>query len=132
MKGTIALLLIPLLAASAPAQPQAEPLDNQLKQARAEQAAAEAEAAKLQQTAARAKGEAERLHADEAAAAQALEAAEARITAADMQYRLASAYVAARQAPHDSAPFRLARTALPAAAVRLSKAQRRCPQCACE
>ena len=97
MKGTIALLLIPLLAASAPAQPQAEPLDNQLKQARAEQAAAEAEAAKLQQTAARAKGEAERLHADEAAAAQALEAAEARITAADMQYRLASAYVAAHR-----------------------------------
>ena len=59
MKGTaIALLLVPLLAASAPAQPQAEPLDNRLRQARAEQAAAEAEAAKLQQTAARAKGEA--------------------------------------------------------------------------
>lgn len=98
MKGTaIALLLVPLLAASAPAQPQAEPLDNRLRQARAEQAAAEAEAAKLQQTAARAKGEAERLHAGEAAAAQAIEAAEARITAADMQYRLASAYVAAHR-----------------------------------
>jgi septal ring factor EnvC (AmiA/AmiB activator) len=98
MKGTaIALLLVPLLAASAPAQPQAEPLDNRLRQARAEQAAAEAEAAKLQQTAARAKGEAERLHAEEAAAAQAIEAAEARITAADMQYRLASAYVAAHR-----------------------------------
>lgn len=98
MKGTaIALLLVPLLAASAPAQPQAGPLDNRLRQARAEQAAAEAEAAKLQQTAARAKGEAERLHAGEAAAAQAIEAAEARITAADMQYRLASAYVAAHR-----------------------------------
>ena len=98
MKGTaIALLLVPLLAASAPAQPQAEPLDNRLRQARAEQAAAEAEAAKLQQTAARAKGEAERLHAGEAAAAQEIEAAEARITAADMQYRLASAYVAAHR-----------------------------------
>ena len=98
MKGTaIALLLVPLLAASAPAQPQAGPLDNRLRQARAEQAAAEAEAAKLQQTAARAKGEAERLHAEEAAAAQAIEAAEARITAADMQYRLASAYVAAHR-----------------------------------
>src|SRR5690348_1821819 len=98
MKGkAIALLLIPLLAAGPPPEPQAEPLDNQLKQARAEQAAAEAEAAKLQQTAARAKGEAERLHAEEAAAAQAIEAAEARITAADMQYRLASAYVAAHR-----------------------------------
>jgi septal ring factor EnvC (AmiA/AmiB activator) len=98
MRGkAIALLLIPLLSASAPPRPQAAPLDNQLRQARAEQAAAEAEAAKLQQAAAHAKGEAERLHAQEAAAAQAIEAAEARITAADMQYRLASAYVAAHR-----------------------------------
>jgi len=93
----ILFVLVPLVAASAPAQPQAEPLDNQLKEARAEQAAAEAEAAKLEQMAARAKGEAERLRAEEAAAAQAIEAAEARITAADTQYRLASAYVAAHR-----------------------------------
>src|SRR5689334_3171830 len=71
--GALALALVPLLAASAPAQPQGQPLDDQLKQARAEQVAAEAETAKLEQTAARAKGEAERLHAQEAAAAQAIE-----------------------------------------------------------
>src|SRR5690348_9167052 len=95
--AAVALCLVPLLAASAPAQLQGQPLDNELNQARAEQAAAEAEAAKLEQTAARAKGEAERLHAEEAAAAQAIEAAEARITAADTQYRLASAYAAAHR-----------------------------------
>ena len=95
--GAVALLLVPLLAASAPARPQAQPLDDQLKQARAEQVAAEGEAAKLEQAAARAKGEAERLHAQEAAAAQAIEAAEARITASDAQYRLASAYVEAHR-----------------------------------
>ena len=96
-KPLVALALVSLLAGSAPAQPQAQPLDRQLKQARAEQAAAEAQAAKLDQAAARARGEAERLRAEEAAAAQAIEAAEARITAADMQYRLASAYVAAHR-----------------------------------
>jgi len=96
-RAALALVFVPLLAASGPSQPQAEPLDHQLNQARAEQAAAEAEATKLEQTAARAKGEAERLHAEEAAAAQAIEAAEARITAADTQYWLASAYVAAHR-----------------------------------
>ena len=96
-QAAVALLLVPLLAASAPAQPQSQPLDDQLKQARAEQAAAEAQTAKLEQAAARSKGEAERLHAEEAAAAQGIEAAEARITAADTQYRLASAYVAAHR-----------------------------------
>ena len=92
------LIALPLLsAASAPVQPAGVPLDTEVQQARAEQAAAEAEVTKLEQTAAHARGEAERLHAEQAAAAQSIEAAEARITAADAQLRLASAYVAAHR-----------------------------------
>ncbi|HZC38750.1 MAG TPA: metalloendopeptidase, partial [Sphingomicrobium sp.] len=92
------LIALPLLAAaSAPVQPPSVPLDTQLQEARAEQSAAEAEAAKLERIAARAQGEADRLRAEEAAAAQNIEAAEARITAADTQLRLASAYVAAHR-----------------------------------
>jgi septal ring factor EnvC (AmiA/AmiB activator) len=92
------LIALPLLAAaSAPVQPASVPLDTQLRQARVEQSAAEAEATKLERIAARAQGEAERLRAEEAAAAQNIEAAEARITAADTRLRLASAYVAAHR-----------------------------------
>jgi septal ring factor EnvC (AmiA/AmiB activator) len=64
-------------------------------QARAEQAAAQAETARLEKAAGNARGEAARLRAQEAAAAQAIEASEARITAADVQFRLAAAAVAA-------------------------------------
>lgn len=94
------LLLIPLLVgASAPfPSQQAIPLDAQLRRARAEQAAAERDAAKLDAAAHRAQGDLARLRAEEAASAQAIEAAEARITAADVQVRLASAYVAAHRA----------------------------------
>jgi septal ring factor EnvC (AmiA/AmiB activator) len=95
--AAIALLLFPLVAASAPAQPQAQPLEQTLKAAQAEQAAAEAETARLEKAASEARGEAQRLHAQQAAAAQAIEAAEARITAAETQSRLASAYIAAHQ-----------------------------------
>jgi septal ring factor EnvC (AmiA/AmiB activator) len=63
----------------------------------ADQAAAEAQTARLENAAANARGEAERLNAQQAAAAQAIEAAEARITAADMRFRLAAAYVAAHR-----------------------------------
>jgi septal ring factor EnvC (AmiA/AmiB activator) len=92
------LLAFPLFAAaSAPVQPAGVPLDSALQQARAEQSAAEAEAAKLGRVAAQAQGEAERLRAEQTAAAQNIEAAEARITAADTQLRLASAYVAAHR-----------------------------------
>jgi len=93
----VALLLTPLLAASALAQPQARPLEQALQQARAEQAAAEGETARLEKAAAQARGAAERLSAEQAAAAQAIEAAEARITAADARLRLAAAYVAAHR-----------------------------------
>jgi len=93
-----ALIALPLLAAaSAPVQPAGPPLDRALQAARAEQAAAEKETMRLEQAAARARGEAERLRAEQAASAQAIAAAEARITAADMQLRLASAYVAAHR-----------------------------------
>lgn len=99
MKPRILLLLSPLLlAASGPVLPDSQPLDRQLKQARAQQALADAETARLQDAASRARGEAQRLSARQAAAAEAIEAAEARITAADMQSRLANAYVASHQA----------------------------------
>jgi septal ring factor EnvC (AmiA/AmiB activator) len=93
-----AVLLAPLLlAASAPAAQVAEPADAALRQARAEQAAAEAETARLEQVASQAHDEAARLSAQQAAAEQGIEAAEARITAADMQFRSTSAYVAAHR-----------------------------------
>jgi septal ring factor EnvC (AmiA/AmiB activator) len=91
------LLLAPLIAASAPGRPQATPLEQQLQQARTEQAAAEAETARLEKAAAQARGEAQRLQAQQAAAAQAIDAAEARITAAGVQFRLAAAQVAAER-----------------------------------
>ena len=88
------LLILPLLAAaSAPVPPQNVPADTQLKSARLEQAAAEAKAAKLEQAAATARSEAARRHAEQAAAALGIEAAEARITAADMGLRISSATV---------------------------------------
>jgi septal ring factor EnvC (AmiA/AmiB activator) len=96
--ATVILALPLLAAASAPVQPQAAPLDSQLQQARSEQAAAEREAARLEQAAARARNDLDRLRAEQAASSQAIEAAEARITAADMQLRIASAYVAAHRA----------------------------------
>jgi septal ring factor EnvC (AmiA/AmiB activator) len=92
------LIALPLLVgASAPVQPAGVSLDTQLQQARADQAAAEAEAARLEQAATRAQGEAQRLHAQQAAAAQEIDAAEARITAAGAQLRLASTYVGAHR-----------------------------------
>ena len=91
------LLLCPLLAASAIAQPITEPLDRTVDRARAEQAAAEAETARLERAAAKARDEAEKLRAEQAAAAQAIDAAEARITAAEAELRLASAQVAAQR-----------------------------------
>jgi septal ring factor EnvC (AmiA/AmiB activator) len=91
------LVLTPLVAASAPAEPQSSPLQAALKQAMADQADAEAQTARLENAAANARGEAERLNAQQAAAAQAIEAAETRITAADMRFRLAAAYVAAHR-----------------------------------
>ena len=92
------LLILPLLAAaSAPVPPQSAMLDQELQRARSDQAAAEARATKLEQAASKARNAVERLRAEQAASAQAMEAAEARITTADTQLRLASAYVAAHR-----------------------------------
>ena len=86
------LLLAPLLlAASAPVPTPAAPLDAALQRARAEQATADAETRRLEKIAAGAQGEAARLQAREAAAAHAIEAAEARISAADALLRITSA-----------------------------------------
>jgi septal ring factor EnvC (AmiA/AmiB activator) len=86
-----------LLSASALAQPQAQPLDEALSKARAEQVSAEAETTRLENVANEAQNEAQRFQARQAAAAEAIEAAEARITASEAQYRLAAAYVAAHR-----------------------------------
>ena len=93
----LALLLCPLVTASAIAQQGGEPFGAALKAALAEQAHADAETARLEQAAARAQTEAGRLHAQQLAAAQAIEAAEARIGAADARLQLTSAYVAAHR-----------------------------------
>jgi septal ring factor EnvC (AmiA/AmiB activator) len=93
------LLLAPLLlAASAPLLPQGETLDSALQRARSEQASAEAETRRLEQIAGKARNDAARLQAKQAAAAQAIEAAEARITAADVDLRLVSAKAELRRA----------------------------------
>ena len=97
VRGAILLLLCSLLGASAFAQSANEPLDAALRQALAEQAAADREAQRLEQSAAKARTEADRLHAEQAAAAQAIEAAEARISAANARVDLASAFVAAHR-----------------------------------
>jgi murein hydrolase activator len=92
-----ALLLCPMLTASAVAQGGGDPLDSALKAALSEQAIADAQTARLEQAAAKAQTEASRLQAQQAAAAQAIEAAEARIGAANARLQLASAYVAAHR-----------------------------------
>ena len=97
MRRYAALIFFPLLAGSALAQGGGEALDGALKQALAEQAAAQAETEKLEKVASQARNEADRLHAEQAAAAQAIEAAEARISAADVRLQLTSAYVAAHR-----------------------------------
>jgi septal ring factor EnvC (AmiA/AmiB activator) len=98
MHRLLAVAALSLLgAASAVEQPAAGSADNAIRAARAEQAAAQAEAAKYEKVAEAARDEAGRLRAEEQAAAQAIDAAEARISASDGELRLASAYVAAHR-----------------------------------
>lgn len=95
---TSLLLLAPLLvAASVPVARAADPLDAALKRARSEQASAEADAKRLQAAARNARSEAERLRVGQLAAAQAVAAAEARITASDTELRLIAATLQARR-----------------------------------
>ncbi len=92
------LLAVPLLvAASAPVQPASETVDEALKRARADARAADSKVEKLEQEAGRARSEATRLGALQAAAAEAIGAAEARISAADAERRIIAARLAARR-----------------------------------
>jgi septal ring factor EnvC (AmiA/AmiB activator) len=96
------LALVPIaatgvIAASAPVQ-QPLPLDQQLQQSRQEAAAAEAQQHRLEAAAARAQSEAERVRLQETAAAQAIQAAEARIAAADAQAQLLGGQLADQRA----------------------------------
>jgi septal ring factor EnvC (AmiA/AmiB activator) len=91
------LLAVPLLvAASAPVQPATETVDAALKRARAEARTADAQVRRLEQAAGRARSEAARLHALQSAAAEAISAAEARISAADAERRIIAARLASR------------------------------------
>lgn len=76
------------IAASTPVQPQRLPLDMQIRQARQEAAAAEAEQKRAERAAAEARNEAARLHLEQIAAAQAIAAEEARISSADAEAQL--------------------------------------------
>lgn len=98
MRRALAVFLFfPFLAASALAQVSSEPLDAALQQAERDQAAAEAQTARLERIAGQARDEAGRLHAQQAAAAQAIDAAEAKIGAADVRLRLQTAYLSAHR-----------------------------------
>ena len=79
------------IAASAPIALEQLPVDVQLRQARSDAATATAEQQRLEQAAAGARDEASRLHARQLAASQAIAVAEAQITAADIQARVADA-----------------------------------------
>ncbi|HVL30470.1 MAG TPA: metalloendopeptidase, partial [Sphingomicrobium sp.] len=99
-----------LAAASAPVGGEAVPVDIELRQARAEVRAAEADYRWLERAAAGARDDVARLAAERWAAAAAIAATEARISAADAQSRLANALVADRAA-------RLARRQAPVASL---------------
>ncbi|MEO7276686.1 MAG: peptidoglycan DD-metalloendopeptidase family protein [Sphingomicrobium sp.] len=109
--GMLLLLIAPLLLSSSAlaeflAQPavqpvvqsavqeSTEPLGQAVERARAEQLAAEQEEALLNRAVGKAQGEDERLRAGERAAAQGIDAAEARITVADARIRLVDAAIA--------------------------------------
>jgi len=97
MRGAALLLVIaPLLlaAGSAPVQPAAETADAALIRARAEAEQAAKRLANLEAHARKAGDEAERLHAEQLAAAAAIEEAEARISESSASLRLARARVA--------------------------------------
>jgi septal ring factor EnvC (AmiA/AmiB activator) len=109
LRTATALLLLAgtaAIGASAPVQPEQVPVDIQLQQARKDAEAAVAEQERLEKAAAEARDEVTKVRAQQLAAAQAIEAAEARITAADAEALLVQARLAeqrqglaAQQAP---------------------------------
>jgi septal ring factor EnvC (AmiA/AmiB activator) len=94
--AALALLTAPVLlaAASAPVISAGEPADAALGRARNEAAAAAKRLKALEAAAAKAGGEAARLHAEQATAAAAIEETEAKISESDASLRLAQARVA--------------------------------------
>src|SRR5512139_954314 len=99
-----------LIGASGPIQPTSEPLELSAKRAVAEARVADDQVVKLQKAADQARTEAERIGARRAAAAQAISAAEARISAADANARVIAAEIQLRRG-------RLRREAAPATAL---------------
>jgi septal ring factor EnvC (AmiA/AmiB activator) len=98
MRRLATLSAVPLLlAASGPAQAPTETVDQWLQHARAEARAADIRVVRLEQAAGRARGEAAKLRAHQMAAAEAIAAAEARISAGDAQRRLIAARLSARR-----------------------------------
>ena len=97
--ATILLLLAgtAAVAASAQVQPEQVPIDVQVQQARTEAAAAALEQRRLEKAADEARDEVSRLRAQQLAAAQAIEAAEAEITAADTEALLVQARLSAQR-----------------------------------
>ena len=93
----IALLLLAAIASIGAAQSAGEPLEASARRALAEARAAEAQYQRLQKAANEARDELQRLRAQQAASAEAIAAAEARISAADVGARLIAAQVAARR-----------------------------------
>ena len=98
MRRLAALLIaVPLIGASAPVPNVTKLIDAELKQARAEARAADAQVRKLEQAASKSRDEASRLRAQQAAAAEAIAAAEARISVATAEGRLIAASLAAQR-----------------------------------
>ncbi|MDQ3483358.1 MAG: peptidoglycan DD-metalloendopeptidase family protein [Pseudomonadota bacterium] len=92
------LLIAGSAALSASAQvPPAPTMDSRLDQARSEAASAEIEQRRLEAAAQQARDDATRLRAERLAAAQAIAAAEARISAADAQATIVQAHLAAQR-----------------------------------
>lgn len=98
MRWLIPVLGLPLVtAASAPVTQQPGPIDDELDRARLEQRAAETEIARFEKVALEARDEAGRLRAKQEAAAQGIDAAEARLSASGAELRLASDFVASHR-----------------------------------
>jgi septal ring factor EnvC (AmiA/AmiB activator) len=100
LRTATALLLLAgtaAIGASAPVQPEQVPIDVQLQQARKDAETAAAEQKRLEKAAADARDEVTKVRAQQLAAAQAIEAAEARISAADAEALLIRARLAAQR-----------------------------------
>lgn len=91
------LVLVPLAAASVPVPRKADLVDMELQRARAEARAADSKVRKLEQAASQSRDEASQLRARQAAAAEAIAGAEARISAATAEGRIIAASLAAQR-----------------------------------